>query len=168
MRRQREWTAICATQIHAPQNVSFAHTPGPQLSLPAHNSLGTAASILARHRCYDDFELYDVHLSRLVIETLVHPTLRATITTRYGHFDDFDDLPGSVYFQFALDAVHASTSLDISKAASALKSLSLASFPGQNINDFSTAALKQVKIMQLGWAIPYTGSSIIAKITNNG
>ena len=47
MRRQREWTAICATQIHAPQNVSFAHTPGPQLSLPAHNSLGTAASILA-------------------------------------------------------------------------------------------------------------------------
>ena len=126
----------------------------------------TDESITNRFKCYDDYEAYDISLSRLVMETLTHPVLRETIETRYDHLDDFLDLPGQVYFAMALEACHASTALDISTASKTLNAFKLSTFPGENINEFSTSVLRQVKIVQSGWAIPFdTGSSILHKVT---
>ena len=131
------------------------------------NGIESAESIIQRFKCYDDYEAYDLNLSRLVIETLVHPVLRETIATRYDHLDDFLDLPGQVYFKLALEACHASTALDIATASKTLNALKLSTFPGENINDISTSILRQVKIIQSGWAIPFdTGSSILHKVTH--
>ena len=39
------------------------------------NGIETSESIINRFKCYDDYEGYDLNLSRLVLESLVHPVL---------------------------------------------------------------------------------------------
>jgi hypothetical protein len=116
------------------------NVPEPAPILDGSNN-ETDESIVNRFKCYDDYESYDISLSRLVLETLTHPVLRETIETRYDHLDDFLDLPGQVYFTMALEACHASTALDISTASKTLNTIKLSSFAGENINDFSTSVL---------------------------
>ena len=132
----------------------------------ATSGLETPASIATRLPFYDDYEHFDIGLSRLAVESLVHPVLRSTVVTRYDHYENFEHLPGQVYFMLVLDACHASVSLDISSASKSLEEMVLSSFPGQNINDFATEALRHIKMMQHGWSIPFnTGSKLIFKTT---
>jgi len=44
----------------------------------------TTDSLLARFKCYDVYEQYDFSLSRLAIEALKHPDLRAQVLVQYG------------------------------------------------------------------------------------
>ena len=54
----------------------------------------TAESKLARFKCYDIYEQCDLALSRLAIEALTHPDLRAQVVVQYGEEPDFNRLPG--------------------------------------------------------------------------
>ena len=111
------------------------------------------SSIIARFKCYDEYELCDLALSRLAIEALISSTLRDKIQVRFGHHSEFDDFPGQIYFIMVLEVSNASVAQDIEKAAEYYKELNLATYPGQNISDFATDALRHIKIMQGGYAL---------------
>ena len=50
-------------------------------------------SVSSRLRAYDEFDKYDIALSRLVIEALISHTYRETVKTRFSHHKDFTELP---------------------------------------------------------------------------
>ena len=56
-------------------------------------STETTESISARFRAFDADEIFDLAISRLVVEYLVTASFRQAIKARYFHVDDFDDLP---------------------------------------------------------------------------
>ena len=58
------------------------------------SNVETPESTTARFRTYNEYERYNVALSRLVVEALISPSFRETIKTRFSHYDTFDDLPG--------------------------------------------------------------------------
>ena len=64
---------------------------------PVNDSAGveTPASIIARYKCYDAYEMCDFSLSRLAIEALVHPDLRAEIVVQYNHMDNLKNIQGT-------------------------------------------------------------------------
>ena len=127
----------------------------------------TKESALARYRAYDEFELYDIALSRLAIEALITAPLREKVAIRFSHIDDFEDLPGQIYFMMILDVCHASEAMDIDGAIDEFRSLSLSDFPGENVSALATKALKLIKIMNRAYAMDVkTGSSLIKKVTN--
>ena len=65
----------------------------------------------------------------------------------------------------ALDVCNALAVEDIKEAESAFQALSLASYPGENIVDFATEALRLLKIMDTGYALPYKiGSTLLVKV----
>ena len=116
---------------------------------------------------YDDCERGDAYLSRLAVESLLSSALDAKILIRYGHYDDFDDLPGQIYLMMVLDICNASADHDIEAATITFGKLTLADFPGENIEDFATEALRLIKVMQSGYALPYTlGSDLLGKVSN--
>ena len=68
--------------------------------------------------------------------------------TCFSHVNDFDDLPGHIYFIMTLETCNASTSLDIDSATSKFKDISLSNFPwGENISDLSSTVPKLIKNM---------------------
>ena len=85
----------------------------------------TKLSIASRLKSYDEYEQYDFALSRLVVESIVTTSFRRKVETRFSHEDDFDDLPGQVYFMMILEACNASASLDIDGATNKFRDLSL-------------------------------------------
>ena len=89
------------------------------------NNTETPASIIDRFKCYDDYEMCDWSLSRLAIEALVHPDLRAEVVVQFNHTDSFKKLPGSVYLMMVLDVCHASFSCKMDEAADKLEVLDL-------------------------------------------
>ena len=116
---------------------------------------------------YDDYERGDSYLSRLAVESLLSSALDAKILIRYGHYDDFEDLPGQVYLMMVLDICNASADHDIEAATITFGKLTLADFPWENIEDFATEALRLIKIMQSGYALPHTlGSDLLSKVSN--
>ena len=142
--------------------------PSPVYELEADgttSSRETTASQLARFRCYDMYELNDIQLSRLIVDSLISSPLRSQVTTRYKHDPDFEDYPGSVYLMMILEVVNASTSMDIASATKAFGSLTLSSYPGENISSFATEALRLIHIMECGYALPYQlGSQLLEKV----
>jgi hypothetical protein len=103
---------------------------------------------------YDAYEIRDITLSRLVVESLLSSTLYDKIVVRYGHRDDFKQLPGSGLLMMALETCNSSVSHDIDGATMLFAELTLDNYPGENIADFATEALRLVKIMQGGYALP--------------
>ena len=77
----------------------------------------TPESIIARFKCYDEYEKCDFSLSRLAIESLVHPELRAEVIVQFNHTKNFKKLPGSIYLMMVLDVCHASFSFKMDEAA---------------------------------------------------
>ena len=118
------------------------------------------------HKEYDDYERCDSFLSRLAVESLLSNALKAKIQIRYGHYEDFVDLPGQVYFMMVLDICNSSTDHDIEAATASFKNLGLSNYPGENIEEFTTEALRLIKIMQGSWALPRTlGSDLLHKVS---
>ena len=64
----------------------------------------TQESTQAQFHTYDKDENFDRDLSHLVIESLVLPSFCEFITTRFYHYEDFDDFPGQFYFTMIIDA----------------------------------------------------------------
>ena len=55
---------------------------------------------------------------------------------------------------------------DIDGAATSFNDLTLDSYPGENISDMTTEALRLIKIMAGGYALPvHTGSRLLMKVT---
>ena len=66
----------------------------------------------------------------------------------------------------ALETCNSSVSHDIDGATMLFTELTLDNYPGENISDFATEALRLVKIMQGGYALPvHVGSRLLQKIT---
>ena len=119
-------------------------------------------SILAKFKCYDNYEQCDFSLSRLAVESLVHPDLRAEIVVQHNHMDNFKKLPGNVYLMMVLDVCYASFLFKRDEAVKSLESLSLADFPGENVSKFSNEAQRLFKMMNGGYVLPYQlGSQIL-------
>ena len=128
------------------------------------NGNETEGSVLARHRAYDSYELYDMALSRLAIEALLTVCLSEEIRTRFSHVADFEDLPGNIYFMMILETCNISVSMDVKGAQDDLNALELSSFAGENVSVFAISALKLIKIMSNAYSLPLcTGSDILRK-----
>ena len=116
---------------------------------------------------YDDYERFDIYLSRLAVEALISSALEGKIRIRYGHYDNFKRLPGQVYFMMILDICNSSADHDIEAATLLFGKLALADYPGENIESFTSEALRLIKIMQGAYALPYTLSSdLLNKVTS--
>ena len=118
------------------------------------------------HAAFDAYESDEVMLSRLVVESLLTSAFYEKISIRYGHRKDFKPLPGSCLLVMALETCNASVSHDIDGAAAKFAALTLKTYPGENVSDFSNEALRLIKIMQGGYALPVnTGSRLLQKVT---
>jgi hypothetical protein len=120
----------------------------------------------SNYEAFDEHELRDIALSRLVVESLLASTFYEKIAIRHGHCDDFKLLPGSGLLMMALETCNASVSHDIEGATKQFFALTLDAYPGENISDFVTKALCLIKIMQGGYALPINvGSRLLVKVS---
>ena len=125
----------------------------------------TEASVLDRFVSYDKFEKFDIAISRRVIQALIASPIQDKIRIKFSHDPLFRTYPGSVYLMMALDVCNTSSSLEISLATQEFQALSLDNYGGQNIDDFATEAQRLIKIMSMGYALPYkTGSTLLSKV----
>jgi hypothetical protein len=118
------------------------------------------------YEAFDEFEMRDMALSRLVVESLLTSAFYEKISICYGHRDDFNILPGSGLLMMALETCNASVSHDIEGATKQFYALTLDVYPGENVSDFATEALRIIKIMQGGYALPINiGSRLLVKVS---
>ena len=66
--------------------------PAPELD-PDIN-LETETSVQLRFEAYNDFDFDEFGLSRLVVESLVAPSLMERIATKYGNNEEYESYPG--------------------------------------------------------------------------
>ena len=114
----------------------------------------TDTSIFNRNKVFDEYERYDIALSRLIVESLLSPSYRETIKTRFSHHDSFEELPSQVHFMMVLDACNTSAAIDIDSAHVKFDELLLSNFPGQDVSALSTLAVKYIKIMMGAYNLP--------------
>jgi hypothetical protein len=107
----------------------------------------------------DEFEMRDIAFSCLVVESLLTSNFYDKIVVRYGHLPDFKLYPESVLLMMELVTCNASVSYDIDGATESFYALTLDNYPGENIAEFSTEALRLIKIMQGGYALPINTKS---------
>ena len=162
-------------RLHEPDPVyEVQNLPSP--STPSASDSGTTMiptnvetddSILARFKCYDEHEFFDRAFCRLVVESCVTPALRERVSIRFSHRDDFTEATGSVYLMMVLATCHASATVDVEEAKAQFESLTLASYPGENIDALATHALKYIKLMNMGFALDIkVGSALLRKVTS--
>ena len=167
MRDLSEDSHLFTVQQVIDEHYSRLDEPGPVYD-PG-TTTETDASKLARFRCYDKYERFDMSLCRRVMDSLLTHNLKATIRIKFGHLPQFKALPGQIIVMMALDVSNASATQDIDDATTSFKALTLDNFPGQNIVEFTTEAQRLIKIMQTGYALPYkTGSMLLSKVENTG
>lgn len=117
------------------------------------------------HATFDSYEEDEVMLSRLVVESLLTSAFYEKNHLLWS-LQGFQRLPGSCLLVMALKACNASVSHDIDGAATAFASLMLDNVSGENVSDLSNKALRLIKIMQGGYALPVnTGSRLLQKVT---
>ena len=63
---------------------------------------------MQRFVAYNEYEFDDFGLSRLVVESLLTPSLTERIFTRFGYDEEFESYPGQVLFMMALETCNAS------------------------------------------------------------
>lgn len=125
----------------------------------------TDVSKLARFRCYDIYEMCDIALSRLTIEGLTHPDLRAQVVVQYDEQMNFKRLPGQVYLMMILNVCHASFAFKLDDASDKLRELKLIDYPGENVSQFANEAQRLVKVIMGSYTLPYQlGSQLVRKI----
>ena len=149
------------------EHLSRMLEPDPIMSTDAGGvEVETDASKLARFRCYDSFESFDIHLSRLAIKSLISLSVQARVDVRFNHFDSYAELPGQVFLMMVLEVCNVSAASDIVGASELLLNMKLANYPDKNIETYSSDALRYIKIMQSAYALPYaTGSKILFKVS---
>ena len=127
-------------------------------------NLETQTSVQLRFEAYDNFEFDEFGLSRLVVESLVAPSLMEQISTKYGNDEEYESYPGQILFMMALDACNASVQRDIAGAQERYGKLSLDNFPAEYITELATEALQLIHILAGSYALPLNlGSKLIKK-----
>ena len=76
------------------------------------------------------------------------------IKTRLSHYDEFDDLTSQVYFTMIIYACNTSATIEIEGTEKAFTNIPLNDFPVEKISDFSTHALRNIKVMRGVYDIP--------------
>ena len=115
---------------------------------------------------FDQYELEEVELSRMLVFSLITSTFREKMEIRFDHRLDFEYLSGACLFMMALETCNASVAHDVEGARNQLDGLTLDSYPGENVTDYTTEAQRLIKIMQGDYALPVnTGSKLIQKVT---
>ena len=79
----------------------------------AETTTESSVSIQAKTKEYNEYELYDIALSRLVVESPISSSYHKTIKTRFLASRKLRELPGQVYFVMVLDACNTSAAIDI-------------------------------------------------------
>ena len=126
----------------------------------------TPDSIQLRFESYDEYEFDEFGLSRLVVESLLAPTLLERIATRFGNDPEFETYPGQVIFMMALDTCNASVQRDVAGAQKKYEQLSLDDYPGENVTELATEALRLIHILSGSYALPLNlGTTLIKKVT---
>ena len=140
---------------------------GPPVVIGANTGVETTFSQRRQLCCYDSYKLWDMAIYRLAVESLVGLELRDKISVRYSHIEDFDYLPGQVFYMMVMETCHhASTAMDVDSASATYKKLNLKSYAEENVGALATDALRHIKVMQTAYAIPVTvRSALLCKIT---
>ena len=142
---------------HVDEPTPVMNTDTPPLEIPE--------SIADFHKAYNIYKLSDHSLSQFVVESLLSSGFREQILNRFSHKDNFEELPGHVYFMIAMDMCLASALVDIDGAKAHFKEFSLASYPGKNAATFSVVALKLIRIMKGAYSINIKiGCKILCKV----
>ena len=85
---------------------------------------------------------------------------------RFDHFPDFEYLTGACLFIMALETCNAAVVHDVEGAHRNLETLTLDSYPGGNVTDYTSKAQHLIKIMQDDYALPINiGSKLNQKVT---
>ena len=101
------------------------------------------------------------------MESLLSPELMERITTRYNVDEQFETYPGQVLFMMALDTCNALVQHDIAGAQKRYENLTLDSFPGEDITELATEALRLIHILAGLYDLPLTlDSMLIKKVTS--
>ena len=111
------------------------------------DNMETSRSIAHRFKCFDTYELDDIGMSRLMVESLLTQSFLQKIETRFSHIDDYELVSGACLFMMALDACNAKESMDIEGVKTAFAALDINSYEGQNVSEFITEAMRLIKIM---------------------
>ena len=85
--------------------------PAPELDPDTQQETEMSAQL--QFEAYDNFEFDDFGLLRLVVESLISPSLMKRISTKYSNDEDYESYPGQILFVMALDACNASVQRDI-------------------------------------------------------
>ena len=127
----------------------------------------TEESRQLRFEAYDEYEFDDFGLSRLVVESLLTPSLLERIYTKFGNDDKYETYPGQILFMMALDTCNASVQRDIAGAQTKYDNLSLDMYPGEDVTELATEALRLINILSGSYSLPLNlGSKLIKKVTN--
>jgi hypothetical protein len=108
---------------------------------------------------YDEFERYDIDMTRLAVEYRLTEKIKDAIRIRYDHDPAFYDYPGPVLFTMSLFICNVSQSFDIDGSQAKLDELKLESYPEEDITACAAYAQKQLKNVQSGYAPPVRSSS---------
>ena len=119
--------------------------PDPEVD-PVTN-LETEESIQLRFELYDDYKFDDFGLSRLVVESLLSIDLMDKVATKFGNDPEFETYPSKVLFLMALDVCNASVQRDVVGAQTKFDALALDSYPGENVTELATEALRLIHIL---------------------
>ena len=139
--------------------------PNPDLDPNTGDETETSKQL--RFESYDEYEFDEFGLTRLVVESLITPELLERITTKFGNDDKFDTYPGQVLFMMALDTCNASVQRDVAGAQVAFDELSLDNYPGEDVTELATEALRLIHILSGSYSLPINlGSKLIKKVTN--
>ena len=115
---------------------------------------------------YDEYEFNDIGLSRLVVESMLTPSLQERMFTKFGNNDNYETYPGQILFMMALDTCNASVQRDIAGAQTKFDNSSLDAYPGEDITELATEALRLINILSGSYALPINlGSKLIKKVT---
>jgi hypothetical protein len=115
---------------------------------------------------YEEIERDDFELSQLVVEFLLSEEIRDKMRVRYDHEINFYEYPGGVLVMMALEISNASVSYDIEGAKVKLDKLTLSNYPGEDVYAFCSDAQTQIKMLQIGYALPIrVGSKLLMKCT---
>ena len=101
----------------------------------------------------------DCLLSRLAIETLVHPNLLAEAVVQHNHIPLLKKFPGNIYLIMVLEVCHTSFAFKMGDADTSLEAVSLNIFPIENVSKFANEAQRFIKTMEGVYALPYQLSS---------
>jgi hypothetical protein len=103
--------------------------------------------------------MQDITLSHLMVGSQLTSNFYDNVVICYAHLPDFKLYPVSVLLMMGLKACNASVSYDIDGTTESFYAFTLDNYPGENIAEFATEALRLTKIMQGGYAFPINTNS---------